>query len=74
MPDFFWGELDLCVNLRLILKIMGKKLDRKVRKLRVRARVRRQSLKNNPPAKGLFKTLEEQNRPVLEKLIQALKA
>ncbi len=52
---------------------MGKKLDRKVQKLRVRARVRRQSLKNNPPARGLVKTLEDQNRPVLEKLVQALK-
>lgn len=52
---------------------MGKKLDRKVQKLRVRARVRRQSLKNNPPAVGLVKTLEDHNRPVLEKLVQALK-
>jgi hypothetical protein len=53
---------------------MGKKLDRKVRKLKVRAKVRRQSLKNNPPAKGLKSQLADQNRPLLDKLLAALKA
>jgi len=51
---------------------MGKKLDRKVQKLRVRAKVRRQSLKNNPPARGLKLNLADANRPLLDKLLAGL--
>ena len=53
---------------------MGKKLDRKVQKLKVRSKLRNQSLKHNPPAKGLKNTLEAQNAPILNRLLAEIKA